>query len=65
MGSPVSPSPSPRPPIAGGALLAGAILLGVVVGTLTQEASLGFLAGLVIGLALIGAVWLIDRRRRR
>ena len=56
---------APRPPIAGGALLAGAILLGVVVGTLTRESSLGFLAGLVIGLALIGAVWLIDRRRRR
>jgi hypothetical protein len=56
---------APRSPIAGGALLAAAILLGVVVGTLTRESSLGFLAGLAIGLALIGAVWLIDRRRRR
>ena len=56
---------APRPPIAGGALLAAAILLGVVVGTLTRESSLGFLAGLAIGLTLIGAVWLIDRRRRR
>ena len=56
---------APRPPIAGGALLAAAILFGVVVGTLTRESSLGFLAGLAIGLTLIGAVWLIDRRRRR
>ena len=56
--------PAPRHPIAGGALLAAAILIGVVAGTLTRQASIGFLAGLVIGLALLGAVWLIDRRRR-
>ena len=57
--------PAPRPPIAGGALLAAAILIGVVTGTLTGQASIGFLAGLSIGLALLAAVWLVDRRRRR
>ena len=57
--------PTPRHPVAGGALLAGAIIIGVVAGTLTRQASLGFLLGLAIGLVLLGAVWLIDRRRRR
>lgn len=50
---------------AGGFLLAAAILLGVVVGILARQSSLGFLIGLAAGLLLLGAVWLIDRRRRR
>lgn len=57
-------NPAPRHPIAGGALLAAAILIGVVSGTLTGQASIGFLAGLFIGLALLAAVWMIDTRRR-
>ena len=56
--------PTPRNPIAGGALLAAAIIIGVVAGTLTRQASIGFLVGFSIGLALLAAVWLIDRRRR-
>ena len=50
-----------RFPRAGGALLAGAILLGVVTGVVLREASLGFLVGLGIGLLLLLAVWLKDR----
>jgi hypothetical protein len=54
----------PRPrPRAGGALLAAAVLLGVLFGAAMREASLGFLAGLAIGLLLLAAIWWIDRRR--
>ena len=51
-------------PRSGGALLAAAILLGVVAGTFAGQPSIGFLAGLAVGLILLGAVWLIDRRPR-
>jgi hypothetical protein len=46
---------------AGGALLAGSILIGVIVGTFMRQPSLGFLAGLGLGLALVIAIWLLDR----
>jgi hypothetical protein len=49
-------------PRAGGALLAGAILIGVVAGSIAGQPSIGFLAGLGVGLALMAAVWLLDRR---
>ncbi|WP_165357420.1 hypothetical protein [Sphingosinicella sp. CPCC 101087] len=55
-------APNPRLPRAGGALLAGAILIGVLVGAVVGEPSIGFLAGLGVGLALMVLVWLIDRR---
>ena len=55
----------PRFRRAGGALLAGAILLGVIGGTLLRQPSLGFLAGLGVGLVLIVAIWLADRPRKR
>lgn len=50
-------------PRAGGALLAAAILIGVVAGIVLRQPSIGFLAGLGAGLLLLGAVWLADRRR--
>ena len=50
-------------PRAGGALLAGAILLGVVGGTWAGEPSIGFLAGLGVGLALVAGLWLAERPR--
>ena len=53
-----------RFPRAGGALLAGSILIGVVAGTLLRQPSIGFLAGLGAGLVLLAAVWLWDRSRR-
>ncbi|MDQ8757507.1 hypothetical protein RCO27_14850 [Sphingosinicella sp. LHD-64] len=53
-----------RTPMAGGFLLALSILVGVVVGVVERQASIGFLAGLGVGLALLGLVWALDRRRR-
>ncbi|MGQ0590121.1 MAG: hypothetical protein ACT4N8_11430 [Sphingosinicella sp.] len=54
----------PRKPMrSGGALLALAILAGVVGGALLRQPSLGFLIGLGVGLVLLGLVWLADRRR--
>jgi hypothetical protein len=52
-------------PRAGGFLLALSILLGVVVGSLLNQPSIGFIAGTGIGLLLLLAVWLSDRSRRR
>lgn len=58
--------PAPPPPArAGGVLLAAGILGGVVIGTALGQASIGFLAGLGIGLAALLLVWHGDRRRRR
>lgn len=43
-------------------MLAGSILLGAVVGSLAGQPSIGFLAGLTLGLVLLGGVWFLDRR---
>lgn len=51
-------------PRAGGFLLALSILLGPVIGALFGQASLGFLAGLAIGVLLLLVVWLKDRARK-
>lgn len=53
----------PRPPRAGGALLALSILAGATVGVIKGQASIGFLVGLGVGLALLALVWLLDKRR--
>jgi hypothetical protein len=47
---------------AGGFLLTGSILIGTVAGALAGQSSIGFLAGLGIGAALAGLLWLVDRR---
>ena len=52
--------PNPR---SGGALLAAAILLGLVGGLAVGQPSIGFLVGLGIGLAAVFAVWVGERRR--
>lgn len=49
--------------MAGGFLLAAAMLIGVVVGTVYRQPSIGFLAGFGIGLLLFLLVWLLDRRK--
>lgn len=54
------PSNFPR---AGGALLAAAILVGVVAGISLRQPSIGFLIGLGVGLLLLGTVWIRDRGR--
>jgi hypothetical protein len=51
-------------PLAGGFLLAFSVIAGAVIGTLYRQPSIGVLAGLGVGLALLGLVWLIDRKRR-
>jgi uncharacterized membrane protein (UPF0136 family) len=48
----------------GGCLLALALIGGVIAGALVHESSIGFLAGLAVGLLLLTLVWLLDRRRR-
>ena len=49
-------------PVAGGALLAGSILLGVAAGIVAGQPSIGFLAGLGAGTAAALLLWLRDRR---
>lgn len=56
-------SPSSNNPMAGGFLLALSLIVGVAVGIAAGEASLGFLAGAVVGGAALLVVWLLDRRR--
>ena len=51
----------PRFRRAGGALLAASILIGVVAGTFLHQPSIGFLAGLSVGLVIVVAIWLFDR----
>jgi hypothetical protein len=53
---------SPKFPLAGGALLALAIVVGTVAGTLYRQPSIGFLAGTGIGVLLLVLVALWDRR---
>jgi UDP-N-acetylmuramyl pentapeptide phosphotransferase/UDP-N-acetylglucosamine-1-phosphate transferase len=56
-------SAPPHFPRSGGILMALAIVTGAVVGTLKRQPSIGFVAGLAVGLALLLLVWLSDRRR--
>ncbi len=56
-----SPPPARR---AGGVLLAAGILGGVVIGSVVGQPSIGFLAGLGVGLAAVALIWAGDRRRR-
>lgn len=55
----------PSTPVAGGALLAFSLIVGTVLGVLRGQPSLGFVAGLAIGLVLLVAVALIERARSR
>lgn len=57
-------SPS-RTPMAGGFLLAISLLAGTILGAGRGQASIGFVAGLGVGLTLLLLVWLIDRARVR
>lgn len=58
-------SPSSRTPMAGGFLLALSLVVGTVAGAGQGQASIGFVAGLGVGLILLLAIWLIDRVRTR
>lgn len=60
----MKPSNSPRPaPIAGGALLALALVIGTVIGVRAGQPSLGFVLGLGAGIVLVLLIALIDRLR--
>lgn len=49
-------------PRAGGAILAGAILAGVIGGLIAGEPSIGFLVGTAVGVLAAILLWLQDRR---
>lgn len=53
---------SSKTPMAGGFILASSVLVGALVGATQGQSTLGFLAGLGIGLAALLIVWLRDRR---
>jgi hypothetical protein len=57
--------PPSKTPMAGGFLFAICLIIGVFVGIARGEASFGFVIGLGVGLALLLAVWLVDRIRTR
>lgn len=49
-------------PKAGGALLAGSILAGAVIGIAMRQATIGVLAGTAVGVAIALLLWWRDRR---
>jgi RsiW-degrading membrane proteinase PrsW (M82 family) len=51
-----------RPPRAGGAHLALSIFAGAGLGIAFGQPSIGLLAGTGVGLLILAAIWLIDRR---
>jgi hypothetical protein len=48
---------------AGGAILAIAIIVGAVAGTMVGQSSIGLLVGTTTGIALAVLIWLNDRRK--
>jgi hypothetical protein len=52
-----------RGPQAGGMVLALAVIAGAVIGRVYGEASLGFVIGVLTGIAAAVLIWLVDRRR--
>lgn len=55
--------PDPRPSsAAGGSLLALAIVAGAVIGVAAGQPTIGALAGLGVGVALVLLIWLVGRR---
>ena len=54
---------NPTPNRAGGAILAGAILAGVVAGVIAGQPSVGFLVGAAAGAVVLLVLWLQDRHR--
>ncbi|WP_315760732.1 hypothetical protein [Sphingomonas sp. Y38-1Y] len=53
---------SSRGPVAGGAILALTILIGVVLGLVLRQPSLGLLGGIAVGAVISLLIWRRDRR---
>jgi hypothetical protein len=51
-----------RSPQAGGAIIAGSIIAGVVGGSILNQPSIGFLVGAALGIAIAMLIWLRDRK---
>jgi len=51
-----------RAPQAGGAIIAGCIIAGVVGGVIVGQSSIGFLVGAALGVSFAILMWLRDRR---
>ena len=56
-------APTNRSGRAGGSILAGCIIAGVIVGSILGQPSIGFLVGAGLGVLIALALWLADRRR--
>ena len=56
-------TPEPAKPIAAGAILALAILVGTLVGGILGQPSIGVIAGVAVGAVIAIGVWIADRRR--
>lgn len=52
-----------RSSAAGGFFIAMGALVGTGVGIALRQPSIGFLAGVAVGIAVAVGIWLIDRRR--
>jgi hypothetical protein len=55
--------PPSRTPLAGGAVIAVAVLAGAFIGAGRGQPSLGFVIGAAIGAAIALAIWAVDRMR--
>jgi hypothetical protein len=55
--------PPSRAPLAGGAIIAFAVLAGAIIGATQGQPSLGFVIGAGAGVLAALAIWVIDRRR--
>jgi len=56
-------SPPSRTPVAGGFFLVLSLMAGVLIGATQGQTTAGFFIGLGVGVTLLVAIWLIDKRR--
>jgi hypothetical protein len=56
-------TPPSRNPLAGGFLLMLALLAGALIGAASGQPSLGVVIGFGVGVVIVAAIWLLDRRK--
>jgi len=49
--------------MAGGFLIAAAVLIGAIAGVMLRQPSAGVVVGAVVGVALAALIWVRDKRR--